>query len=215
MTSDIFAYMSKPLRMLKLFAIVLVAISVFSAIVASLPDSFAVSDISLQNQPLQKQIRHSGIYTENEIETSLLYVGQQVHIAFSTLSISNPDGVQIKIGYQIVEDRDFPRYDDEMIEFVSNSMDFSRPVSFPYTPNESGEYFLRLNMSYHDPSDNSSGGGGGGSNSFQVVDKPSKAIDVDSGLCKRYDFIPFVKSDYSTVVCVSPDTWFKLMARGY
>ncbi|MCH9657432.1 hypothetical protein K0U27_01840 [archaeon] len=207
--------MSKPLRMLKLFAIVLVTISVFSAIVASLPYSLAVSDISLQNQPLQKQIRHSGIYTENEIETSLLYVGQQVHIAFSTLSISNPNGVQIKIGYQIVEDRDFPRYDDEMIEFVSNSMDFSRPVSFPYTPNESGEYFLRLNMSCHDPSDNSSGGGGGGSNSFQVVDKPSKAIDVDSGLCKRYDFIPFVKSDYSTVVCVSPDTWFKLMTRGY
>lgn len=72
-----------------------------------------------------------------------------------------------------------------------------------------------MNMSYHDPSDNSSGDSSGGSNSFQVVDKPSKAIDADSGLCKKYDFIPFVKSDYSTVVCVSHDTWFKLMVRGY
>ncbi len=79
--------------MLKLFAIVSVAISVFSVVVTSMLNSHAAYDISLQNQPMQKQIRHSGIYTENEMETSLLYVGQQVHIAFSTLSISNPDGV--------------------------------------------------------------------------------------------------------------------------
>ena len=197
------------------FFIILFLLIGFGVSVFTSSPIHAESNETVQNHPLEKQIRFSGIYTQDGTETSVLQTGQQAHIAFSTLSIKNPEGVQIKIGYQVVTDKDFPRYDDEMAEFTSDSINISRPVSLPYVPDKAGEHFLRLNMSYDDPLNNSSGHQGGSQNSFQVVEKYGKAVYENNGKCKKSGFIAYVKSDYSTIVCVSLDTMRELIIRGY
>ena len=54
---------------------------------------------------------------------------------------------------------------------------------------------------------------GGYSYVFTVVDEYSKAFDKDNG-CNE-NFRPMMKPDYSAVVCVTNDTYLKLLQHGW
>jgi hypothetical protein len=51
--------------------------------------------------------------------------------------------------------------------------------------------------------------------STAVVEKLSKAIDEENGVCKNDDFRRLIKHDYSTLVCVDSETAWKLIGRGW
>ena len=62
-------------------------------------------------------VKFHAIYTESGLEISFLEVGQQAYIAFP-LRQNQDDGPEIEsimAGYQVVDDKSFPRYNDESV----------------------------------------------------------------------------------------------------
>lgn len=47
-----------------------------------------------------------------------------------------------------------------------------------------------------------------------VIDKSSNAVD-ENGMCKNDGLRYLIKHDYSTVVCVTSETAWKLIGRGW
>ncbi len=58
------------------------------------------------------------------------------------------------------------------------------------------------------------GGGGSSGGGYFVVSKYSKAIN-DDVTCKNPELLPLAKHDFSTLVCVTPDTHHELITRGW
>lgn len=76
--------------------------------------------------------------------------------------------------------------------------------------NETGSYMSINHAIYF----NLSHKGGNMFSGFKVVEKISKAIN-ENWDCKRPELITLVKYDYSTAVCVTPNTANELIKRGY
>ena len=179
-------------------------------------ESNASSDIFSQDKTWDFPIKSHAIYTESGIETSFLEVGQQAYIVFPLRQ--NEEGGPfiewISAGYQIVDDKNFPRYDDELIEARADSLDLSKPLSATFIPLEPGTYFLRQTMSYEYKDSDNSGHLGGGNRNFVVVEEFSKALD-DEGNCNNPSLFRYQKQDLSNAVCVTQSTFVKLLDRGY
>lgn len=189
--------------------------SLFSILlIFGVSQSNADSDIISQDKVWEVPIQFHAIYTESGIETSFLEVGQQAYIVFP---IPEPNGREtlqtVQAGYQIVDDKDFPRYDDEMAEFKADSIDISKPLSIPFVPQEPGSYYLRQTV-FYEYDHNASGSVGGGNKNFVVVDEFSKALD-DEGSCRNSDLLRYQKQDMSNAVCVTHPTFVQLLQRGY
>ena len=178
--------------------------------------SHADSDVISQEKMWEVQIQSHAIYTESGIETALLEVEQQAYIAFPLReNEDNGPTIQwIQAGYQIVDDKHFPRYDDEMVEVRADSIDLSKPLSISFVPQESGSYYLRHTMFYEYNDSDNSGHLGGANRHFIVVDEFSKALN-DEGVCNNPDLLRYQKQDMSNVVCVTSPTFVQLSMRGY
>ena len=59
------------------------------------------------------------------------------------------------------------------------------------------------------------GGNGFGSGMYHVVSGYSKAIDDDDGSCKNAELYPLAKHDFSTLICVTPETQHDLITQGW
>ncbi len=106
---------------------------------------------------------------------------------------------------------EFPKQSsiEDSYDFV---VDVKNPfyIKFPFVVEESGQYtrqFYRTTHIFEGPSGSAMGG-------LVVVDKFSKAVDENS-VCKNEDFRRLIKHDYSTVVCVTGETAWKLIGRGW
>ena len=200
----------------KLFFYFVILTSILVVGGTQIVESYASSDIISQDKIWDAPIKFHAIYTESGIETSFLEVGQQAYIVFPLRQ--NEDGGPliewISAGYQIVEDKDFPRYDDKLIEVQADSLDLSKPLSASFIPLESGSYFLRQTMSYEYKDSDNSGHLGGGNRNFVVVEEFSNALD-DEGKCNNTDLFRYIKQDLSNAVCVTQPTFVKLLERGY
>ncbi len=99
---------------------------------------------------------------------------------------------------------------------IGNSYDFvvdiENPfyIKFPFVIEESGQYTRQFYKTTHIFEGPGSSGMGG----FVVVDKFSKAVNENSQ-CKNDNFRRLIKHDYSTVVCVTSETAWKLIGRGW
>ncbi len=172
----------------------------------------------------------TGIFTENMKIVMFPIVDREYHLQVVLREGNQPENATVKVGYgfNLVE-RDPHRYSlDESPEVtqshtkarhISQHMnskiidtgqhDFPIVVRFTVTFDEQGFYSYRYFENHVD-------GGGHSSNSgmHHVVSGYSKAID-DDGMCNNPELLPLPKHDFSTLICVTPDTHHDLIAQGW
>lgn len=200
----------KSLLILTLLSVILVG-SVGINLVYS--DSGTISQDKTWDFPLPRGI--NGFYTEDGANTALLEVGQQAYIVFSLRDSKQQYLDKIDASYQIVEDENFPRSNDESITVSKDSLDMFMPLSALFVPEKPGSYFLRQTTTYTDKHDTVPSGGNYQKNMpFDVISKFSNAI-MNDGSCKNADLSIYIKSDFSTAVCVTHSTSVQLLQRGY
>jgi hypothetical protein len=183
------------------------------------------------------------IFTKNMVPRSTLEAGPQYFIIqkvdFSDDNFAENSTFSAVVRYAIQKGNQmipFPKYenvtDAEHQEFAektrkqrmefSQESDIAKSFEFVIDPEnpfyvksslvieESGkytrQYYKKLKFS---PAIISSNMGG-----LVVLDKFSKAID-ENGRCKNDGFGYLIKHDYSTAVCVEPETVWKLKGRGW
>jgi len=172
-----------------------------------------------QNKPIGQEdnlekiiITVHGLYTDNKLQTQLLERGEEVQIVFAIKEAMMGETTKAVVRYQIVLTQDDPFDTTDTAEFRFDSLN-SNEISFPFYPQEVGRFFLRQDISYQHDS-GISPAGGHSLMPFDVVEKFNKATNED-GLCKKTNMASLFKPDFSTNVCVTPQTAMKLMDRWY
>ena len=171
-----------------------------------------ITPIEREEQIPQIEITNDGIYTKSRLKTQVLEFGQEVQIVFVLRESMIGETTKAVVRHQVVTTQDalFDTKDSTEIRFDLLN---SKEIIFPFSPQETGEFFLKQQIVYsHD--DGVSSVGGVSMIPFHVVDKFSKAADED-GFCKKSTMVNLFKPDFSTNVCVTPQTAIKLMTRWY
>ena len=173
---------------------------------------FKTTPVERKEQTQQMEITDNGIYTKSRLKTQMLELGQEVQIVFVIRESMIGDTTKAVVRHQVVTTQDALFDTKDSTEFRFELLN-SKEITFQFYPQETGEFFLKQELTYsHD--NEFSPAGGISMTPFHVVDKFSKAADED-GQCKKSTMTSLFKPDFSTNVCVTPQTAIKLMARWY
>ncbi|MDH5463728.1 MAG: hypothetical protein OEW49_05410 [Nitrosopumilus sp.] len=173
----------------------------------------------IQTIPLSEKVNghndielENGIYTKSKMSTQLLELGREVDIMFVIKDSMVGEATKAVIRYQILETQDEPFDTNDIREFRFDSLGPNK-ISFPFSPQELGAFFLAQDLDYSNYDGISSAGSVSG-RQFHVVEKFNKNTNED-GLCMKSGMVSLFKPDFSTNVCVTPETVMKLMSRWY
>ena len=172
----------------------------------------------------------TGMFSENMKIVTYPIIDKQYHLQVVLRENNQPENATINVGYgfNLVEKTPH-RYslDKSSQETQSHTKahhilqsgdsktvhtglyDFPIIVNFTATFEKPGFYNYRY-------FENQADGGGHSSDSgmHHVVSGYSKAID-DNGMCKNTELFPLAKHDFSTLICVTPETRHDLITQGW
>ena len=161
---------------------------------------------------LEEPEPENGIYTKSRMSTQLLELGKEVDIVFVIKENMIGDTTKAVTKYQILKTQDEPFDTNDTSEFRFDSLN-SNEISVSFSPKEFGAFFLKQDIEYsHD--NGVSSAGSLSTLPFHVVEKFNKNTNED-GLCIKSGMVSLFKPDFSTNVCVTPETAMKLMNRWY
>lgn len=130
--------------------------------------------------------------------------------SYEELKENNIDTIQGEIGFGFASTKE----EKPIKKFYKNievkPEDLPKTFYIDVSLNETGSYMIIKHAIYF----NLSHKGGDMFNGFKVVKKISKSINENLD-CKNPELITLVKYDYSTAVCVKPNTANELIKRGY
>lgn len=165
-----------------------------------------------ENKTHQTEIKDSGLFTKNKLETQMLALGQEAQIIFLIEEDMVGDTTKAVLRYQVLLTQDDPFDTKNIIEINLSSLK-SREITIQFNPQEIGGFFLRQEILYNHE-DCSSPASSNSVMQFHVVGKFNKVTDED-GLCQKSELVRLFKPNFSTNVCVTPTTALKLMGRWF
>ncbi len=177
-----------------------------------------------------EMLQMTGIFSENMKIVPFPIIDREYHLQVVLREGNQPENATMKVGYgfNLVEKTPHRYSLDESVEETKSKTkarhimqsgdsqtihtgqyDFPIIVNFTATFEKPGFYNYRY-------FENEADGGGHSSSSgtHHIVSKYSKAIN-DDGVCKNTELYPLAKHDFSTLICVTPDTRHDLITQGW
>lgn len=172
----------------------------------------------------------TGIFSENMKVVMFPIIDKEYHLQVVLRENNQPENATMYVGYgfNLVEKVPHRYSPDESpqetrshtkVHHISQSgdsktiqtgqYDFPIIVNFTTSFEKPGFYNFRY---YENQADG--GGGSSGSGLHHVVSGYSKAIN-DNGMCKNTELGPLAKHDFSTLICVTPETGHELITQGW
>ena len=163
-------------------------------------------------QPQDRPGDRDGLYNDGGLSIFFLEKNQRADLVFY-LDASSQKNTKAVAKYFLETPDGTILYSGESKIISLGSEESGRPIVLPFSWTQSGSFSLRHFVEYAD---------GFGSLSVPygdvrhivIVDTIGKAAGGD-GLCKKESLVPFVKHDYSKIVCVSYQTSLELSHRGW
>lgn len=166
------------------------------------------SEMNIIRFPLVDQQYHLQVVLrdESEYQNSTVKVGYGFNLMERIPNKLSPDSEKPFLGFERIHSISAYR-DSQTIQ--TKNFNFPIIVNFTIAFENPGAYSYSFFDSSIEPGGRSGSSGGG----YHVVSHYSKAID--DGVCKNPKLIPLAKHDFSTLVCVSPETHHELITRGW
>jgi len=204
------------------YFLILIAISVF-----------VISEYAFAYHGVQEELEMSqmtGIFSSEMKRVMFPLVGQEYHLQIVLRDESQYENSTVRIGYgfnfiervpnKLSTNSDKPFIGFESIHSTSANRDYktiqTSYFEFPIIVNFTVAFENpgAHNFSYYEHMIEPGGSSGSSSGGIHVVSKYSKAIE-GNGACKNPKLITLAKHDFSTLVCVTPDTHHELITRGW
>jgi len=144
---------------------------------------------------------------ESQYENSIMTVGYGFNLIERVPNKLSPESVKPFMGFESTHSTSANK-DSQTIQ--TNQYEFPLIVNFTVAFEKPGVHHYL----YYEHMTEPGGYGGSSGGGYHVVSKYSKAID-QNGACKNKKLIPLAKHDFSTLVCVTPETHHELITRGW
>jgi len=144
---------------------------------------------------------------ESQYENSTMTVGYGFNHIDRIPNKLSPDSAKPFMGFESIHSTSGKR-DSQTIQ--TSQYEFPLIVNFTVAFEKPGVH----HYSYYEHMTEPGGFAGSSGGGYHVVSKYSKAID-QNGACKNTKLIPLAKHDFSTLVCVTPETHHELITRGW
>lgn len=167
-----------------------------------------------ESQDETMRVADNGVYNKKGLSLDMLEKNHDADIVFHLNPAMQENTIEAKVKYIILTLDDTIVEASEIIIISLDSPESKEPIVLPFPQLQEGSYFLKQKVEYVDDQDNT-WSGSSGTRQIIVVDKFSKAINEEDGMCKKESFVHVPRPGFSGAVCVLPDTFYALSARWY